>query len=1157
MAVKKFQHQFIATASIVSFALAVRLMVSTHPHSGQGKPPMHGDYEAQRHWMEVTYNLPLADWYRNTSNNNLLYWGLDYPPLTAYHSLALGHIAARVNGSFVHLHKSRGIETYEHKVFMRLSVLLADVVTLVPALLSYYDDSGYFFLSLLYPGFIMIDYGHFQYNCVSLGLCLAAVIGVKKNHHILASVFFSLALNYKQMELYHALPFFIFLLRSCVDQPRGVSKIVKLLGLSLTVLVTFGMIWAPFLHNMNSALAVLQRLFPFDRGLYEDKVANVWCTSNVVIKWKQLFSAKSMATICLASTVVTCIPSGIHLFLQSSFKAFLYSLVNMSLAFFLFSYHVHEKSILLVAMPALLLFQENPLMTIWFLQISHFSLLSIGLLCLKPPVKYPDLFTLVEVVDQSDGCGAKFEVLIVSDKFEGKPLLQRHRGDEVNPCLLPADTDSPTMERKTVMSVLQCTVRSPLKLILSGEHSVVYGKTALAASVGIHLTGTFYRLDVPNLELDIEFMDKQWSWSVTCITECFSKEESVLTNSPVPPSSQDLELCQSILPEPVNFHDPRSLAPLAFIFLYSKLLRNSETGLRVVISLKSHWPGLGNSAAYAVTLAAGFLFLTGVINKELDAASRKLVCDWAYMAEKIMHGSPSGVDNTICSYGGVIKYIQGEFHMIPGEHLASLQVLIVNSGVEKNTRKQVEAVAALKQEFNQIVAKILEAMDEITIKILGLVSGGLDWKQLEDLVRMNQCLLSSLGVSHPRLERILEIAREHGCSGKLTGAGGGGCAFIILPHPLQNEEQLIQHLTRDGFEVHRATLGFANPDLPGYLGFANLPNQVHRKFVKKGFEFTLMIAGEAGLGKTTLVNSLFLTDLYPERVVPSAAEKIQATVRIEASTVEIEERGVKLRLTVVDTPGFGDGINSTDCFKSIIQYIDEQFERYLRDESGLNRRNIIDNRVHCCFYFISPFGHGLKPLDIEFMRQLHGKVNIVPVIAKADTLTKKEVLDLKRRVLAEIEENGIRIYSMPDTDSDEDDDYREQINQLKASIPFAVCGSTQLIEVKGQKVRGRLYPWGIVEVENPDHCDFIKLRAMLVMNMQDLQEVTQELHYENYRSERLAKGTPRKIGGVNVDENLGDKDRLLKEKEDELRRMQEMLTQMQTRMTASSISSNP
>merc|ERR1712088_968437 len=140
----------------------------------------------------------------------------------------------------------------------------------------------------------------------------------------------------------------------------------------------------------------------------------------------------------------------------------------------------------------------------------------------------------------------------------------------------------------------------------------------------------------------------------------------------------------------------------------------------------------------------------------------------------------------------------------------------------------------------------------------------------------------------------------------------------------------------------------------------------------------MMAVGESGLGKSTLINSLFLTNLYEDREVPEAAVKAGQTVSIEASTVEIEERGVKLRLTVVDTPGFGDAMDNTDSFQQIIRYIDEQFERYLRDESGLNRKNIIDNRVHCCFYFINPYGRGLKPLDLEVMKQLSNKVNIVP-----------------------------------------------------------------------------------------------------------------------------------------------------------------------------------
>lgn len=369
---------------------------------------------------------------------------------------------------------------------------------------------------------------------------------------------------------------------------------------------------------------------------------------------------------------------------------------------------------------------------------------------------------------------------------------------------------------------------------------------------------------------------------------------------------------------------------------------------------------------------------------------------------------------------------------------------------------------------------------------------------------------------------------------------------------------------------------FSNPDMPGYVGFANLPNQIHRKSVKRGFEFTLMVVGESGLGKSTLINTLFLTDLYPDRVVASAQENIEKTVKIDVSTVEIEERGVKVRLTVVDTPGYGDAIDNTDCFQSIIQYINDQFERYLQDESGLNRRHIVDNRVHCCFYFINPAGHGLKPLDIQFMKQLHNKVNIVPVLAKADTLTKQEVAKLKRKVLDEIEENGIHIYPLPDCDTDEEEDYKEQVRQLKEAVPFAVVGSTTVLDVGGKKVRGRQYPWGVIEVENPSHCDFIKLRCLLGTHMQDLTEVTQDVHYENYRSERLAKGGGAPISTsttntvaannnaqpngnalsssklINSSSSIGpEKDRMaieLEEKEAQIRKMQEMMARMQAQL---------
>jgi len=345
--------------------------------------------------------------------------------------------------------------------------------------------------------------------------------------------------------------------------------------------------------------------------------------------------------------------------------------------------------------------------------------------------------------------------------------------------------------------------------------------------------------------------------------------------------------------------------------------------------------------------------------------------------------------------------------------------------------------------------------------------------------------------------------------------------------------------------------GSDNSSNVSYVGFGNLPNQVHRKFVKKGFEFTLMVVGESGLGKSTLINSLFQTDLYSDK---KKTDSIKKTVNIDASTVEIEERGVKLRLTIVDTPGFGDAIDSTNSHKTIIQYIDDKFEQFLTDESGLNRRNISDHRAHCCFYFISPWGHGLKPLDIECMKALQSKVNIIPIIAKADTLTQNEVKRLKVKIMNELNKHNIQIYKIPDCDSDEDDEFKTQNKQLKESIPFAVVGSNQTIEVRGRKVRGRCYPWGVIEIENIEHNDFIKLRSMLITHMQDLQEVTHEIHYENYRSEKLGQQKNRKQmrdRDSYISENNGvhsDKDRLLKDKEEELKKMQEMVAKMQAQM---------
>lgn len=82
-----------------------------------------------------------------------------------------------------------------------------------------------------------------------------------------------------------------------------------------------------------------------------------------------------------------------------------------------------------------------------------------------------------------------------------------------------------------------------------------------------------------------------------------------------------------------------------------------------------------------------------------------------------------------------------------------------------------------------------------------------------------------------------------------------------------------------------------------------------------------------------------------------------------------------------------------------MDYIESKYEEYLNAESRVNRKILSDSRVHCCLYFIAPSGHGLKPLDVEFMQRLHDKVNIIPVVAKADTMTPDECNHFKKQVI--------------------------------------------------------------------------------------------------------------------------------------------------------------
>ncbi|XP_015793586.1 septin-1 [Tetranychus urticae] len=341
------------------------------------------------------------------------------------------------------------------------------------------------------------------------------------------------------------------------------------------------------------------------------------------------------------------------------------------------------------------------------------------------------------------------------------------------------------------------------------------------------------------------------------------------------------------------------------------------------------------------------------------------------------------------------------------------------------------------------------------------------------------------------------------------------------------------------------------PGVGSEIGFATLPHHLHRKYAKKGFDFTIMVVGESGLGKSTLINCLFLADLYKDRVNPPVEQLLNRTMVVEKKQLDIIEKGIKLKVTIVDTPGFADALNTENSFDAIEGFIDEQYDQYFKDESGLNRKNIIDNRVHCCLYFISPIGRGLSQLDIQFMKRIHQKVNLVPIIAKADAFKPAELHMFKKKVLKELDDHGISIFRIPECDSDEDEDFRRKDKEIKDSIPFAVVGSTTQIEINGRKTRGRVYPWGSIDIQDEQFSDYVKLKTFLSLHMQDLKDVTNEVLYENYRALYLTKLGSGSISPIPVraateaTNTSIPADKLLQLKEEEIRRMQEQLIHMQ------------
>lgn len=262
-------------------------------------------------------------------------------------------------------------------------------------------------------------------------------------------------------------------------------------------------------------------------------------------------------------------------------------------------------------------------------------------------------------------------------------------------------------------------------------------------------------------------------------------------------------------------------------------------------------------------------------------------------------------------------------------------------------------------------------------------------------------------------------------------------------------------------------------DLFTSVGFSEIPEQVRELSIREGFHFNLLVVSRRGLGASTLINSLFSAPLMKK----DRQDTITTTVN------EIVENGIKLTVSVTSYHG--------EDLSKVFKYINALNEEYFEMEQGLSIQ-FPDKRIHCCLYLIP--GDKISEHEIQGLKDLTSKVNVVPVITKADMFTDEELKAHREKNNRIFAENEISFY-----------DYEESSTK---NFPLSVIASESVYDEDGFKTRGRKYAWGFIDIENEKFSDFKKLQRILISErFVDLIYKTDTLFYNEVRKSLIKEDT--------------------------------------------------
>lgn len=297
------------------------------------------------------------------------------------------------------------------------------------------------------------------------------------------------------------------------------------------------------------------------------------------------------------------------------------------------------------------------------------------------------------------------------------------------------------------------------------------------------------------------------------------------------------------------------------------------------------------------------------------------------------------------------------------------------------------------------------------------------------------------------------------------------------------------------------------------IGVSNLPNQRYQTPFRRKIDYNVMVVGANGLGKTTFLNMLLDTDKIPAggascedisparylcnngEIVPVAsggADSTQArrehVVTFRKYVADVVEKGFSVSLSLLEVDNLGDNVSNDRCWEPIEEYIKRQFVLYQESESATIKLHIRDTRIHVCLFFVEPNPEGLRCVDISVMKKISRLCNLVPVVAKSDMLSSREIQQCYNKIRKDMCDHGIHFFS-----AEWSDDVGEN------APPYFIVSFSK--NENGDYVRE--YPWGVLQLESPAANDFLILQDLVIKKrFCELRESTEQF-YMNFKISQL------------------------------------------------------